>query len=149
MGRASQASSVAGPDRSYYLTKSTEPGQLIMHAFKEPEVLGKITCSKEGFTINQDDKESKKVAARGNLHNSNKNDFTKGFYVRYNNNNSNTLYPNPIPPFSTHNSSFISTGHCSLVTQTLKVCGELLTIPPQMLIMLLQQPPSLQYYYTM
>ena len=149
MGRASQASSVAGPDRSYYLTKRTELGQLIMHAFKEPEVLGKITCSKEGFTINQDDKESKKVAARGNLHNSNKNDFTKGFYVRYNNNNSNTLYPNPIPPFFIHIPSFISTGHCSLVTQTLKVCGELLTIHPQMLIMLLQQPPSLQYYYTM
>ena len=113
MGRASQASSVAGPDRSYYLTKRTGLGQLIMHAFKEPEVLGKITCSKEGFTINQDDKESKKVATRGNLHNSNKNDFTKGIYVRYNNKNSNTLYLNPILPFLLiiHLSSVQDTAH--------------------------------------
>ena len=111
MGRASQASSVAGPDRSYYLTKRTELWKLIMHAFKEPEVLGKITCSKEGFTINQDDKESKKLAARGNLHNSNKNDFTKGFHVRYNNKNSNTLYPNPFFLFIFHLSSVQGTAH--------------------------------------
>jgi len=52
MGRASRASSVAGPDRSYYLIKRTELGQLIMHAYKKPEELGKITCSKEGFAIN-------------------------------------------------------------------------------------------------
>ena len=71
MGRASRASLVAGPDRSYYLTKRTGLGQLIMPAFKEPEVLGKITCSKEGFTSNQDDRESKKLLAMGNFHNIN------------------------------------------------------------------------------
>jgi len=38
MGRASRASSMAGPDHSYYLTKRTELGQLIMHAYKEPEI---------------------------------------------------------------------------------------------------------------
>ena len=42
MGRASRASLVAGPDRSYYLTKRTGLGQLIMPAFKEPEVLGNM-----------------------------------------------------------------------------------------------------------
>ena len=68
MGRASRASLVAGPDRSYYLTKRTGLGQLIMPAFKEPEVLGKMTCSKEGFTSNQDDRESKKLLAKGNFH---------------------------------------------------------------------------------
>jgi len=71
MGRASRASLVAGPDRSYYLTKRTGLGQLIMPAFKEPEVLGKITCSKEGFTSNQDDRETKKLLAMGNFHNIN------------------------------------------------------------------------------
>jgi len=56
--------------------------------------------------------------------------ITKVLYVRYNSNNSNTFYPNPFPPLFLLVPIFISTWHCSLVTQTLSVCDKLLTIPP-------------------
>ena len=148
MGRASRASSVVGPDSSYYyLTEKTELGQLIMHAYKEPEELGKITSSKEGLTINQDEKESGKLAARGNLHHRDQKchnemnicEITIIITI------ATLCISTPPPSFSTFNPFFISTGQYSLVTQTLKVCGEFLILPPQMLIiMLLQQPPSLQ-----
>ena len=147
MGRAPQAPHIAGPDHSYYPVKRTELGNLIMHS-RNQKYQAKDHAEKRIYkqSRRQRIKETssiRKIHITVNIGFS----ITKGLYVRNNNNNqSNMLYPNPspTPSFTTFSTFFISTGHCSLMTQILKVCGKLLTIPPQILIMLLCQPPSLQ-----
>ena len=147
MGRAPQASHVTDSDRSYYPVKRTELGHLIMHSRNQKYQVKTMQIRRiykqPRWQRIKETRSIRKIHIKVNI------GFliAKGLYVRNNNNyNSNTLYPNPspTPSFSTFNTFFISTGHCSLMTQILKVCCKLLTIPPQILIMLLCQPPSLQ-----